>query len=199
MSAECNLYQVSMVVTFTLDAEAALVLANTIHGPGAHRGLRARADDPPHDHLTDAADARAFLADHEIVVPATDPGPAHLGRLRRIRAAIRTLAEPGDFDLAAWDTGIDALLADATYRYSAVGRVRSARLGWDAIADDLLPAAQVLAQDRSRLRACGNPSCRFLFIDRSRNHSRVWCEMAVCGNRMKVGRHRARPVAQPPR
>ncbi len=188
-----------MVVTFRFGAEAALGLANTIHGPGGHRGIRARADDPPHDHLIDAADARAFLADHEIVVPAAVPAPAQLARLRRIRAAIRTLADPGDFDLPAWDAWIDGLIGGASYRYSAIGRLRSARAGWDAVADDLVPAARVLAQDRARLRTCNNPACRFLFIDRSRNHSRVWCEMAVCGNRMKVGRHRGRPGSHPPR
>jgi hypothetical protein len=65
--------------------------------------------------------------------------------------------------------------------------------GWDGVGDDLLPAALALARERGRIRTCGNPLCRWLFIDRSRNGSRVWCEMAVCGNRMKVGRHRRRP------
>lgn len=38
-----------------------------------------------------------------------------------------------------------------------------------------------------RLRICGN--CGWLFVDRSRNGSRVWCDMAVCGNRRKAQRH----------
>lgn len=42
-------------------------------------------------------------------------------------------------------------------------------------------------ETRERLRICGN--CGWLFIDRSRNRSRIWCDMAVCGNRQKASRH----------
>lgn len=38
-----------------------------------------------------------------------------------------------------------------------------------------------------RLKIC--PNCGWLFLDRSRNRSRTWCDMAVCGNRMKAKRH----------
>lgn len=43
------------------------------------------------------------------------------------------------------------------------------------------------AQTRERLRICGN--CGWLFIDRSKNRSRIWCDMTVCGNRQKASRH----------
>lgn len=39
----------------------------------------------------------------------------------------------------------------------------------------------------SRLKVCLN--CNWLFLDRSRNASRLWCDMAVCGNRQKASRH----------
>jgi len=38
-----------------------------------------------------------------------------------------------------------------------------------------------------RLKICAN--CRWLFLDRSRNSSRMWCDMKVCGNRQKARRH----------
>jgi predicted RNA-binding Zn ribbon-like protein len=41
-----------------------------------------------------------------------------------------------------------------------------------------------------RLRIC--PSCHWLFIDRSRNASRRWCDMLTCGNRAKAERHQRR-------
>lgn len=41
--------------------------------------------------------------------------------------------------------------------------------------------------EAERLKICGN--CGWLFIDRSRNRSRMWCDMAVCGNRAKASRH----------
>jgi len=39
----------------------------------------------------------------------------------------------------------------------------------------------------SRIRICAN--CCWLFLDASRNGSRIWCDMAVCGNRQKARRH----------
>lgn len=41
------------------------------------------------------------------------------------------------------------------------------------------------------------PNCNWLFLDRSRNASRVWCDMAVCGNRSKAKRHYHRRKISP--
>jgi predicted RNA-binding Zn ribbon-like protein len=43
-----------------------------------------------------------------------------------------------------------------------------------------------------RLKACRQDVCRWLFYDRSRNRSAVWCQMSVCGNRAKTKAYRAR-------
>jgi predicted RNA-binding Zn ribbon-like protein len=40
---------------------------------------------------------------------------------------------------------------------------------------------------RARVKLC--PSCRWLFLDRSKNQSRTWCDMKVCGNRAKAHKH----------
>jgi predicted RNA-binding Zn ribbon-like protein len=45
------------------------------------------------------------------------------------------------------------------------------------------------------LRACADPQCRWLFLDTSKNHSRRWCDMKVCGNRMKARRFKAQHKA----
>lgn len=45
----------------------------------------------------------------------------------------------------------------------------------------------------ARMRIC--PNCNWLFLDKSRNSSRLWCDMAVCGNRRKASRHYHRKVA----
>jgi predicted RNA-binding Zn ribbon-like protein len=39
------------------------------------------------------------------------------------------------------------------------------------------------------VRECAAPSCGWLFLDTSRNHSRRWCDMKACGNRAKARRH----------
>jgi predicted RNA-binding Zn ribbon-like protein len=49
-------------------------------------------------------------------------------------------------------------------------------------------ALSLLAGDVwKKARICRN--CRWLFLDRSRNASRLWCDMSVCGNRHKAKRH----------
>ena len=44
----------------------------------------------------------------------------------------------------------------------------------------------------TRLRLCASRTCRWVFYDRSRNHSSRWCAMASCGNREKAKRFRGR-------
>lgn len=59
-------------------------------------------------------------------------------------------------------------------------------------------AAELLAApERALVRRCASPTCQWLFLDRTKNHRRRWCDMKVCGNRDKVRRHRQRTRAQP--
>jgi predicted RNA-binding Zn ribbon-like protein len=72
-----------------------------------------------------------------------------------------------------------------TWSWSKEGRMLD-RLLWPVVrsAADLLTST-----DLSRLRRCAGDDCTWLFLDTSKNHSRRWCEMKVCGNRVKVRRH----------
>jgi predicted RNA-binding Zn ribbon-like protein len=58
-------------------------------------------------------------------------------------------------------------------------------IAWKAV--ELLGSHEV-----SRVKLCGNPTCGWLFVDRSRNRSRRWCEMSDCGNTAKARRFRLR-------
>ncbi|HEY1986965.1 MAG TPA: CGNR zinc finger domain-containing protein [Terracidiphilus sp.] len=53
----------------------------------------------------------------------------------------------------------------------------------------------LLSDDMKRLRACEKPDCRWLFLDTSKNHTRRWCDMKLCGNRMKARRFKAQHKA----
>jgi len=44
----------------------------------------------------------------------------------------------------------------------------------------------------ARVKICPADDCRWAFYDRSRNHSRTWCSMQVCGNREKARAWRER-------
>ncbi len=67
----------------------------------------------------------------------------------------------------------------------------------DDILDTMLPpvvhaAADLLCTPDSlaRVRVCAaSDRCAWLFLDLSRNASRRWCDMTVCGNRAKARRH----------
>lgn len=43
-----------------------------------------------------------------------------------------------------------------------------------------------------RLKACTDETCQWAFYDATRNRSRTWCSMDVCGNRQKTRRYRER-------
>jgi len=43
-----------------------------------------------------------------------------------------------------------------------------------------------------QVRECESDDCTWLFLDRTKNHSRMWCDMKSCGNRAKVRRYRER-------
>jgi predicted RNA-binding Zn ribbon-like protein len=43
--------------------------------------------------------------------------------------------------------------------------------------------------DRSLIKKCQNPICVLFFYDTTKNHTRHWCSMNLCGNRQKVAAH----------
>ena len=76
------------------------------------------------------------------------------------------------------------------------------RLQWAAVSGDDLArplweiaraAARLVTSPRlMRVRACAADDCGWWFLDETKNHSRRWCDMKICGNRDKVRRFRAR-------
>jgi predicted RNA-binding Zn ribbon-like protein len=52
--------------------------------------------------------------------------------------------------------------------------------------------ALLTTADFTRVRRCQRDSCRWLFLDSSKNRSRRWCDMKVCGNRVKAQRFHAK-------
>jgi len=71
---------------------------------------------------------------------------------------------------------------------------------WRDENDLLLVLAEVIADiicntDFRLVKNCEGPSCSLWFYDISKNHSRRWCTMSVCGNRAKAAQHRAKKKA----
>lgn len=68
---------------------------------------------------------------------------------------------------------------------------------WRSPEDLLLPLAKSMGDllceaDFSHIRKCEGATCTLWFLDITKNHTRRWCSMAICGNRAKAAAHRAR-------
>lgn len=83
--------------------------------------------------------------------------------------------------LSASETGYAWRWADAPARLD--------RILWPVVdsAAELLTAGEL-----DRVRICAGQHCGWLFVDRSKNRSRRWCDMQECGNVAKVRRYRRR-------
>lgn len=140
----------------------------------------------------------AWLVDAGLLAGGDD---VDLDALRGVREALRVVlvghhvGEPPD---AATAAALNAA-ADGAPLVVRVGTDGSVRLepsgaGTAAVVGRLLAAVQVATADGSwdRLKACRLDSCQWAFWDASKNRSRSWCSMAVCGNRAKASAYRAR-------
>jgi len=87
------------------------------------------------------------------------------------------------------------------WRHRCLTQAPPGQYGWqwatedaDSFAQILWPialsAVDLLTSDRlSAVRECAADDCAWLFLDESRNRSRRWCDMKVCGNRQKARLH----------
>ncbi|MBV9522866.1 MAG: ABATE domain-containing protein [Alphaproteobacteria bacterium] len=114
--------------------------------------------------------------------------------IHRIFAALAAGDTVAEGDLDALNRRIARSLANARLEPHGTG------FGWgwaDAARslDSVLwpvvrSAAETLAEGpHDRLRQCPGAACGWLFLDTSKAGHRRWCDMKVCGNRMKARRH----------
>ncbi|MFE1379173.1 CGNR zinc finger domain-containing protein [Streptomyces sp. NPDC058740] len=126
---------------------------------------RFRADAATLRHTLAARDALGALVDRAGDPEATARVDAVLGH-GRIRAtlSVEGPGEEAEFEDLAWGPG------------------------WTAARDYL----DLLRTNPERIRRCAHEACILHFFDTSRNGTRRWCSMALCGNRAKASRHYAR-------
>jgi predicted RNA-binding Zn ribbon-like protein len=97
----------------------------------------------------------------------------------------------------------DVLRRGAAYAQvipSGQGFVRRAHRAVHEPADLLVPVAEDAADllcegNHGRVRKCESPACILFFYDQSRNGTRRWCSMDLCGNRAKAAAHYRRQRA----
>ena len=138
---------------------------------------------------------------------AGDPAEAErvLNRAIRLREALyplfRAAAQeqpPGSDDLGVLQSELTFALPHLRVAWSAAGFAREWERCSTALDQMLWPvswsAAELLTHGPlDRIRECpGQGNCGWLFLDLSKNASRRWCDMRVCGNRAKARRHHTR-------
>jgi predicted RNA-binding Zn ribbon-like protein len=156
------------------------------------------------DLVDDPAWLGRFLKPWKRALERTAPGlirPALKSLRRTIREAVERIAAGRKVPPRLWGE-LNAVLAnspfvrrlekgDAGYRFPLVPR----NPGLAAVLGEIAAGfGETLARgEPERIKICGNPDCRWVFYDRSRNRSRRWCEGNTgCGNLMKVRRFRAK-------
>jgi predicted RNA-binding Zn ribbon-like protein len=125
---------------------------------------------------------------------------ADLDRLVELRECLRELllANTGGTPHPAAVASVVALGREAPLAVTvdAEGRTGLEPVGdgVDAVLGRLLAivAEAQAAGTWSRMKACLAEDCHRAFYDSSRNRSRTWCSMSVCGNRAKARSYRAR-------
>jgi predicted RNA-binding Zn ribbon-like protein len=171
-------------IDYLLDAEA----------PGRLELVRRFANTLDEEHgrevLHSPAQLRKLLLELDLIDRRVRVTDADLERAHELRDTLRLLA------LANNGEGTDvALEATLTVRVDdRDGLLEPAERDVDGAFADLVGIVYTAMADGSwsRLKACRRDVCRWLFYDRSRNRSAVWCQMSVCGNRTKTRAYRAR-------
>jgi predicted RNA-binding Zn ribbon-like protein len=145
---------------------AAALAAELRHDPGAGRRAVAQV-------------RRARERLHRVLQPLAvggEPSPPDVAALHRALLGAVGRAEVGTLMQLEWSTGLRSM---------------------SDLPDELALTAWrlLLHEDRRRLRQCRDDECGWLFLDRTRNASRVWCSSADCGNRTRARRHYQRRTA----
>ena len=157
------------------------------------------------DELGSPAEFRGWLQRTELERPPIDVSEDDLRRARELRGTLRSLLAAnahGEVDHAA----ARKLHSHLDRRHIPLTVDRSGRLELDLSparsVEELLSlligiAFQAQVEGRwERLKLCQNDECQWAFFDASRNRGGAWCQMRVCGNRIKNRHYRRRHRAR---
>jgi predicted RNA-binding Zn ribbon-like protein len=182
-----------------------LNFANTVSG--LHEGEREQEHVRTYEHLVAwavHADAVPSAEAHGLLARAGEDAAAASRALHRalgLRDVIHDIFAAIAHHAPVPERALEQLngaLADAL-RHARVQEAKGRfEWGWDDLAARLdaplwpilRSAADLLVAGKlDRVKQCPYPHCGWLFVDLSKNKSRRWCEMSVCGNRTKARRH----------
>lgn len=157
------------------------------------------------DALADPAALPAWIAKHTEIEGAADGSvdPKAHARLLALRESLRDLlrANAGEDGVAPDLSPLREAAEESRYR-AVLGPDGRVCINADGGTVEALEARLLLAMELiqllgawPRVKACVADDCQWAFYDTSRNRSRTWCSMDVCGNREKTRRYRGRKAA----
>jgi predicted RNA-binding Zn ribbon-like protein len=152
------------------------------------------------DELADPGRLGAWLAGAGLAAPDDVFDDADLERVITFREALRHVLlanHGGDADpeaVAALGAAAREARLVVAFDPAGTARLAPAGRGVEGVLARLLGIVAHAQADGtwSRLKTCPGDGCLWAFYDRSRNRSRTWCRMSVCGNRAKARGFRAR-------
>lgn len=154
----------------------------------------------PDEEQLDSPEALGSWMNAHGIPPGDDLGPPDVKRAIEFREAMRLLLlanNSGELErdaLRRLREAADEGLIRVEIHDDGEAFARPARAGVPALFARLLAAVadSQCAGSWDRLKACAADDCQWAFYDTSRNRSRTWCSMEVCGNRAKTRAYRAR-------
>jgi predicted RNA-binding Zn ribbon-like protein len=153
------------------------------------------------DLLIDTASARPWLTETGLLRPDGRVIDEDLSQARAMRESIRALLihNGGGPAPTAAELGPLRTVARASWIQPSLSSSGQVELELEGGGDRLaLGRLVVIIRDSQRdgtwqrLKACNNAECRWAFYDRSHARRGTWCDMSVCGNRVKNRNLRSR-------
>jgi predicted RNA-binding Zn ribbon-like protein len=154
--------------------------------------------DGDEDELSDAAAVTRWFEERGIEVgEITDPDALSAAKVREALRALMFANNGEGLDPHAAEVLNEAAgnaLLRVTVGMDGHGALQPAASGIDGALGYVLAAMFESMADGSwpSMKACRMDTCRWAFYDGSKNHSRTWCSMSVCGNRAKARSYRER-------
>jgi predicted RNA-binding Zn ribbon-like protein len=152
------------------------------------------------DDLASVPKMRTWLTAHGREAAARTATPELVALARDIRAELREMLRGNCHGEALISERLDELASRVPLRARFTRpdiRLEPAADGVLSVLGEVLAAVVVASREGTwhRLKLCREDTCQVVFYDRSKNASRCWCSMQVCGNRNKTRAYRRRTVS----
>jgi predicted RNA-binding Zn ribbon-like protein len=152
------------------------------------------------DHLRNLSWRRCFLQHWRLAAPPSRPVPfKSLVRLRNLLRSgtekLSSLKPLSPADLRGLNATMSVFVRPRVFQHQNGFALQEVprQEDWRWIAAQIaISFAKTLASDPlERVKICPDPLCRWIFYDKTKGRTRVWCNEKTCGNRNRVRRARA--------